>query len=78
MNICMNWNVSSVKQHQWTRYDHISIEIRPGDAEVELALKGADERTINSFVLADQIRQECIGKIPGAEIRVEAQSGFGF
>ncbi|MFC2088650.1 efflux RND transporter permease subunit [Calditrichota bacterium] len=56
--------------------DHISIEIRPGDAEVELALKGADERNINSFVLADQIRQNVSGKIPGAELRVEAQSGL--
>jgi len=56
--------------------DHISIEIRPGDAEVELALKNADERSINSFVLADQIRQNIQGKIPGGEIRVEAQSGL--
>jgi HAE1 family hydrophobic/amphiphilic exporter-1 len=55
---------------------HISIEIRPGDAEVELALKGIDERAINSFVLADQIRQNVSGKIPGVEVRVEAQSGL--
>jgi HAE1 family hydrophobic/amphiphilic exporter-1 len=55
---------------------HISIEIRSGDAEVELALKGTDERTIDSFVLADQIRKNVAGKIPGAEIRVEAQSGL--
>jgi len=55
---------------------HISIEIRPGDAEVELALKGADERTINSFMLADQIRTNVSGKIPGVEVRVEAQSGL--
>ncbi len=56
--------------------DHISIDIRPGDAEVELALKGADERTINSFALADEIRSRVSGKIPGAEMRVEAQSGL--
>lgn len=56
--------------------DHISIEIRPGDAEVELALKSANQRNINSFILADQIRQNVSGKIPGAEIRVEAQSGL--
>jgi len=56
--------------------DHISIEIRSGDAEVELALKSADERTINSFVLADQIRQNVTGRIPGGEVRVEAQSGL--
>ncbi|MFH1853457.1 MAG: efflux RND transporter permease subunit [Candidatus Neomarinimicrobiota bacterium] len=55
---------------------HISIEIRSGDANVELALKGADERTINSFVLADQIRKNVTGVIPGANVRVEAQSGL--
>jgi HAE1 family hydrophobic/amphiphilic exporter-1 len=55
---------------------HMTIEIRPGDAEVELALYGADERTMDSFVLADQIRQNVAGKIPGADIRVEAQSGL--
>ena len=55
---------------------HMTIEIRNGDAEVELALYGADERSINSFELADQIRRNVSGKIPGAEIRVEAQSGL--
>lgn len=55
---------------------HMTIEIRPGDAEVELALYSADKRTMNSFVLADQIRQNVAGRIPGAEIRVEAQSGL--
>lgn len=56
---------------------HMTIEIRPGDAEVELALYNANERTMDSFVLADQIRQNVAGRIPGAEIRVEAQSGLG-
>ena len=56
--------------------DHLSIEIRSGDAEVELALKGVDERTINSFVLADKIRQNVTGRIPGGIVRVEAQSGL--
>ncbi|HUV29638.1 MAG TPA: efflux RND transporter permease subunit [Acidobacteriota bacterium] len=55
---------------------HLTAEIRGGDAEVEIALKGADERTMNSFVLADQIRQAVVGKIPGADIRVSAQSGL--
>ncbi len=56
---------------------HMTIEIRPGDAEVELALYNANERTMDSFVLADQIRQNVAGQIPGADIRVEAQSGLG-
>ncbi|MEZ5357265.1 MAG: efflux RND transporter permease subunit [Candidatus Zixiibacteriota bacterium] len=55
---------------------HISTQIRPGDAEVEISLKSANERTINSFDLADRIRREVTGKIPGASIRVSAQSGL--
>ncbi|MBN2357621.1 efflux RND transporter permease subunit, partial [candidate division KSB1 bacterium] len=55
---------------------HLTVEIRPGDAEVELALKSADERSISSFELADQIRQKVSGRIPGADIRVTAQSGL--
>jgi HAE1 family hydrophobic/amphiphilic exporter-1 len=55
---------------------HMSIEIRPGDAEVELALLGADKRTMDSYVIADQIRRSVAGRIPGADIRVQAQSGL--
>jgi HAE1 family hydrophobic/amphiphilic exporter-1 len=55
---------------------HVSVEIRSGDAEVELALHDADKRTMDSFVIADQIRRGAQGKIPGADIRVEAQSGL--
>jgi HAE1 family hydrophobic/amphiphilic exporter-1 len=55
---------------------HLTVEMRPGDAEVEISLKGADERTINSFVLADRIRRSVQGRIPGAEVRVNAQSGL--
>jgi len=55
---------------------HMSIEIRPGDAEVEIALHNADERTVNSFELADRIRAHVAGKVPGANVRVSAQSGL--
>jgi HAE1 family hydrophobic/amphiphilic exporter-1 len=55
---------------------HLSVEIRTGDAEVEITLKNADERTVNSFDLADKIRKHVGGKIPGANIRVSAQSGL--
>jgi HAE1 family hydrophobic/amphiphilic exporter-1 len=54
----------------------MTIEIRPGDAEVELSLKSEDERSIGSFELADRIRQHTEGKIPGGDIRVNAQSGL--
>lgn len=55
---------------------HITTQIRPGDAEVEISLKGAGERKISSFDLADHIRESVAGKIPGADIRVDAQSGL--
>jgi len=54
----------------------VATEVRGGDAEVEVRLKPADERSISSTVLADQIRERVQGLIPGAEIRVEAQSGL--
>jgi len=56
--------------------EHISIQIRPGNAEVEIALLNADERSINSFELADRIRTHLSGKIPGGTVRVSAQSGL--
>jgi len=55
---------------------HLSVEIRSGDAEVEISLKNSDERTINSFDLADRIRKHVSGKIPGTNVRVSAQSGL--
>ncbi len=55
---------------------NMSIEIRPGDAEVELALLGADERATDSYLIADEIRRRVQGQIPGADIRVRAQSGL--
>ena len=54
----------------------VSVEIRPGDAEVEISLENADKRTVNSFELADKIREHVAGKIPGADVRVSAQSGL--
>ncbi|MCA9735509.1 efflux RND transporter permease subunit, partial [candidate division KSB1 bacterium] len=55
---------------------HVTIEMHPGDAQVELSLKNANERTIDSFIIADNIRKSIEGKIPGAELRVQAQSGL--
>ncbi len=53
-----------------------STEVRGGDAEVEIRLVPAGERSINSTELADRIREHVAGLIPGAEIRVQAQSGL--
>ncbi len=56
---------------------HITTEIHPGgDAQVEIALRSADERSVSSFDLADQIRGKVTGQIPGSDIRVTAQSGL--
>ena len=55
---------------------HLTAEIRPGDAEVEIALLGADERTISSQALADHIRENVAGRVPGTDVRVTAQSGL--
>ena len=55
---------------------HLSIEIRNGDAEVELALVGADDRKLESAAIADRLRELTAGRIPGADIRVTAQSGL--
>lgn len=54
----------------------VSTEVRGGNAQIEIALKPSDQRTVNSQELADSIRRELEGKIPGAEIRVQAQSGL--
>ncbi|MDH4158468.1 MAG: efflux RND transporter permease subunit, partial [candidate division Zixibacteria bacterium] len=55
---------------------HISVETRPGNAEVEITLHDSDTRTVNSFDLADHIRRNLAGRIPGSTIRVSAQSGL--
>jgi len=51
-------------------------QVQPWGAEVEVRLASASERSINTFVLADSIRSAVLGKIPGAGIRVSAQSGL--
>ena len=48
-----------------------------GNAEVEIRLVEAARRSISPSVLADRLREAVDGRIPGAEIRVEAQSGLG-
>ncbi len=53
-----------------------TTEVRGGDAEVEITLVPASERSISSQALADRIRERVTGLIPGAEIRVQAQSGL--
>lgn len=53
-----------------------TTEVRNGNAEVEVTLIDAEKRTVSSTALADEIRDAVDGLIPGAEIRVRAQSGL--
>ncbi len=54
----------------------VATEVRGGNASIEVSLKDASERTINSHKLADEIREQLQGVVPGVEIRVDAQSGL--
>ena len=55
---------------------YTSTEVRNGRAQVELTLVEAGKRNINSYELADQIREQIEGSIPGGSFRVRAQSGL--
>jgi hydrophobic/amphiphilic exporter-1 (mainly G- bacteria), HAE1 family len=54
----------------------LSTEVRGDDAEVEIRLVEPSRRSVDPSVLADRLRAATAGKIPGAEIRVDAQSGL--
>lgn len=56
--------------------DHFTTDVRDGRAEVEITMVGASERSISTSELADQLRANIAGKIPGGDIRVTAQSGL--
>ncbi|MFH5830981.1 efflux RND transporter permease subunit [Halalkalibaculum sp. DA384] len=55
---------------------HITTDVRDGRAEVEISMVSADERSMSTSKIADQIRDNVQGLIPGADIRVSAQSGL--
>ncbi len=56
--------------------EHLTIESWGGDLQLEINLKGAEERSIKPSVLADRIREKLTGLIPGADVRVQAESGL--
>ncbi|MGA0254508.1 MAG: efflux RND transporter permease subunit [Rhodothermales bacterium] len=56
--------------------DKVATQIGWGGAEIEIALKPADERTMSSQEIADFLRSKVVGKVPGVEVRVQAQSGL--
>jgi len=55
---------------------NLTTDVRDGRAEVEISMVPASERTQKTSELADLIRENVTGKIPGADIRVSAQSGL--
>ena len=56
--------------------ENFAKQVQPWGAEVEIRLKPAGERSVSAFALADRIRSEVEGQVPGADIRVRAQSGL--
>jgi HAE1 family hydrophobic/amphiphilic exporter-1 len=55
----------------------LAAEVRgDGDAEIEIRLVGAADRQTDPTELADALRAASEGRIPGAEVRVEAGSGL--
>jgi HAE1 family hydrophobic/amphiphilic exporter-1 len=55
---------------------NFTTEVRDGRAEVEISMVPQSERSQSTSDLADEIRENLSGKIPGADIRVSAQSGL--
>ena len=55
----------------------VSTEVGDGgDAEMEIRLVAADERSVDPTALADEIRETVAGQIPGARVDVRAQGGL--
>jgi HAE1 family hydrophobic/amphiphilic exporter-1 len=54
----------------------VSTEVRGGDAEVELKLVPQHRRSMSGAEVADLLRAAVGGRIPGAEVEVDAQPGL--
>lgn len=55
---------------------YLSTDVRNGRAQVELNMVDPSERTVSTFALADELRNQLEGSIPGGSFRVRAQSGL--
>lgn len=66
--------IKEVVPHDQIQY--YSKDIRNGNARFDLTLLPPDQRTINSYDLADDIRAKLRDAIPGARISVSARSGL--
>jgi HAE1 family hydrophobic/amphiphilic exporter-1 len=57
--------------------ESIATQIRgDGDARIDIRLVEAAQRTIEPSRLADELRARAEGRIPGAQVRIDAQSGL--
>lgn len=56
--------------------EHFTTDVRDSRAEVEITMVEASRRSIDTSELADQLREQLTGVIPGGDIRVTAQSGL--
>ena len=55
----------------------MASEVRgDGDAEVEIRLVSGAQRSVDPSELADRLREASAGRIPGAEVRIQAGSGL--
>jgi HAE1 family hydrophobic/amphiphilic exporter-1 len=55
--------------------ENFAKQVQPWGAEVEIRLK-SEGSSVNTFELADRIRNAVLGQVPGTDIRVDAQSGL--
>lgn len=55
---------------------HLTTNIRDGRAQIDITMVEASKRTGSSSALAQEIQRKVEGVIPGADIRVTAQSGL--
>ncbi|TYP93666.1 hydrophobic/amphiphilic exporter-1, HAE1 family [Fodinibius salinus] len=56
--------------------EHLTTDVRDGRAEVEVAMVEASKRSQSTSKIADHLREQVSGTIPGGDIRVSAQSGL--
>ncbi|HXV60679.1 MAG TPA: efflux RND transporter permease subunit [Vicinamibacteria bacterium] len=56
--------------------NHLTTDVRDGRAEVEVTMVEASKRSVSTSELADRIRGNLAGRLPGGDIRVGAQSGL--
>lgn len=54
----------------------VATEVRGDNAEVEISMKPHGVRKVDTSELADRIRRAVKGKLPGAHLEVQAQSGL--